>query len=254
MKSIHECCASDVSDAAASSGRRKWLKLNAGAGAAVLMAGIGLRTEDAHAASLSQAQRDALTPDQVIELMKKGNQRFRAGKMQQHDYLAQKRASASGQYPAAVILSCIDSRAPAEILLDMGIGDTFNARIAGNIANKDLMGSLEFACAAAGAKVVLVMGHTACGAIRGAIDNVQLGNLTGLLDTIKPAIAKTDYAGDRSGKNPAFVDAVAKANVQLTIDTLRSGSPILADLEKKGQIKIVGSMYDLSNGAVTFMS
>lgn len=254
MRSIQACCAGDGTDAPTGTrakGRRAWLKAGTGA---VLMAGIGLRTEDVQAASLSQAQRDALTPDKVIEMMKKGNQRFRAGKMQTHDYLAQKRASASGQYPAAVILSCIDSRAPAEILLDMGIGDTFNARIAGNIANKDLMGSLEFACAAAGAKVVLVMGHTRCGAIRGAIDNVQLGNLTGLLDTIKPAIASTSYAGERSGKNPAFVDAVARANVQLTIDTLRSGSPVLADLEKKGQIRIVGSMYDLSNGVVTFLS
>lgn len=254
MTSIHGCCAADDGETSTSrSGRRAWLKFGAGTGAAVLMAGIGLRTEDAEAASLSQARRDAMTPDAVIEMMKKGNQRFRAGKLQTHDYLAQKRASASGQYPAAVILSCIDSRAPAEILLDMGIGDTFNARIAGNIANKDLMGSLEFACAAAGAKVVLVMGHTACGAVKGAIDNVQLGNLTGLLDTIKPAIAATTYAGERSSKNPAFVDAVARANVQLTIDTLRSGSPILADLEKKGQIKIVGSMYDLSNGVVTFL-
>lgn len=253
MKSIQACCAGDgtaPSTGTKAKGRRAWLKAGTGA---VLMAGIGLRTEDVQAAALSQAQRDALTPDKVIEMMKKGNQRFRAGKVQTHDYLAQKRASASGQYPAAVILSCIDSRAPAEILLDMGIGDTFNARIAGNIANKDLMGSLEFACAAAGAKVVLVMGHTSCGAIRGAIDNVQLGNLTGLLDTIKPAIASTSYTGERSGKNPAFVDAVARSNVQLTIDTLRSGSPILSDLEKKGQIKIVGSMYDLSNGVVTFL-
>lgn len=256
MQTIQGCCAGDgddLSTSATDTGRRAWLKGGAGAGAAVLMAGIGLRTDDAEAASLSQAQRDALTPDKVIELMKKGNQRFRAGKPQQHDYLAQKRSSASGQFPAAVILSCIDSRAPAEILFDMGIGDTFNARIAGNIANKDLMGSLEFACAAAGAKVVLVMGHTACGAIKGAIDNVQLGNLTGLLDTIKPAIAATAYAGERASKNPAFVDAVARSNVQLTIDTVRSGSPILADLEKKGQIKIVGSMYDLSNGLVTFL-
>jgi carbonic anhydrase len=251
MTSIDRCC--DASHITPVSGRRAWLKrAGSSAGAAVVMAGIGLRTDDAQAASLTKAQRDALTPDQVIEMMKKGNQRFRAGKLQTHDYLAQKRSSASGQYPAAVILSCIDSRAPAEILLDMGIGDTFNARVAGNIANKDLMGSLEFACAAAGAKVVLVMGHTACGAVRGAIDNVQLGNLTGLLDTIKPAIAATTYAGERSGSNAAFVDAVARSNVQLTIDTLRGGSPILADLEKKGQIRIVGSMYDLSNGVVTF--
>lgn len=256
MTSIPECCAADGTDTstrARGKGRRAWLKVGAGTGAAVLMAGIGLRTEDAEAASLSQAQRDSLTPDQIIEYMKKGNQRFRDGKMQVRDLRAQKRSSATGQFPAAVILSCIDSRAPAEIVLDTGIGDTFNARIAGNIANKDLMGSLEFACAAAGAKVVLVMGHTACGAIKGAIDNVQLGNLTGLLDTIKPAIAATTFPGDRSSKNAAFVDAVARSNVQLTIDTLRSGSPVLADLEKKGQIKIVGSMYDLSNGVVTFL-
>jgi carbonic anhydrase len=125
---------------------------------------------------MSQAERDAMTPDQVIAMLKEGNARFRAGKMQGHDYLAQKRASAAGQYPASVILSCIDSRAPAEIILDSGIGDTFNARIAGNIANDDLLGSLEFACALAGAKVVLVMGHTACGAIKGAIDGAKLGN------------------------------------------------------------------------------
>lgn len=256
MKPMIDCCAANnaqASDIAMQSGRRAWLKAGASTGAAVLMASIALRTDDAEAASLSQAQRDAMTPDQVIEMMKKGNQRFRAGKMQPQNYLAQKRASASGQFPAAVILSCIDSRAPAEIILDMGIGDTFNARIAGNIANKDLMGSLEFACAAAGAKLVLVMGHTACGAVKGAIDNVQLGHLTGLLDAIKPAIAATRNAGDRSSKNAEFVDAVARTNVQLTIDALRSGSQILADLEKKGQIKIVGSMYDLSNGAVTFI-
>lgn len=257
MKSIDCDCQPSASlfvpsASARGKGRRAWLRAGAGSGAAVVMASLGLRTEDAEAASLTQAQRDALTPDQIIAQMKKGNERFRAGKMQSRDLLAQKRASASGQFPAAVILSCIDSRAPAEILLDAGIGDTFNARIAGNIATKDLMGSLEFACAAAGAKVVLVMGHTACGAVKGAIDNVQLGNLTGLLDVIKPAIAATTYAGERTSKNAAFVDAVAKSNVQLTIDTLRSGSPILADLEKKGQIKIVGSMYNLSNGVVSF--
>lgn len=250
MNLRNACCAPDELQR---SGRRAWLKTGAGASAAALVAWIGLRTPDAQAAALSRAQRDAMTPEQVIEMMKKGNQRFRSGKMQPQDFLAQKRASAAGQFPAAVILSCIDSRAPAEIILDMGIGDTFNARIAGNIANKDLMGSLEFACAAAGAKIVLVMGHTACGAIKGAIDDVQLGNLTGLLDTIKPAIAATKYTGDRSSKNDEFVDAVARTNVQQTIDALRSGSPTLADLEKKGQIRIVGSMYNLVGGGVTFM-
>ena len=195
------------------------------------MAGVAVAPNDAQAASLSQAQRDAMTPDQVIDMMKRGNARFRAGKPQKHDYLAQKRSSALGQYPAAVILSCIDSRAPAEIILDTGIGETFNGRIAGNISNNDLLGSMEFACAAAGAKVILVMGHTACGAVAGAIDNVQLGHLTGLLDVIKPAVEATQYTGDRSGKNAQFVDAVARTNVQLTVEAIRKNSPILAGLE-----------------------
>jgi carbonic anhydrase len=203
---------------------------------------------------MTQEDRDKLTPEQVIDLMKQGNERFRTGKMLQHDYLAQKRASAAGQYPAAVILSCIDSRAPAEIILDMGIGDTFNARVAGNIANDDLLGSLEFACAVAGAMVVLVMGHTACGAIKGAIDGAKLGNLTQLLDKIKPAVAATKYAGERTAKNYAFVDAVATTNVGLTIAEIRRRSEVLAGLEKEGKIKIAGSMYHLSGGRVEFLS
>lgn len=251
MKLINDCC---VTAHPKDIGRRAWLKAGMAAGAVVLVGGIGLKAGEAQAASLTQAERDAMTPDEVFEMMKKGNERFRSGKMQKQDFLAQQQSSAAGQYPAAAILSCIDSRVPAEIILDTGIGETFNARIAGNIANNDLIGSLEFSCAAAGAKLVLVMGHTACGAVKGAIDNVQLGNLTGLLDTIKPAIAATKYTGDRSGKNAEFVDAVARSNVQQTIDTIRHNSPILADLEQKGKIKIVGSMYDLSNGAVTFLS
>jgi len=193
-----------------------------------------------------------MTPDQVIAMLKEGNTRFRAGKMQGHDYLAQKRASTAGQYPAAVILSCIDSRAPAEIILDVGIGDAFNARVAGNIANDDILGSLEFACALAGAKVVLVMGHTACGAIKGAIDGAKLGHLTDLLDSIKPAVDSTKFDGERSSKNDAFVDAVAATNVQRTVENIRRRSDVLAGLEKNGKIKIVGSMYHLVGGMVEF--
>jgi carbonic anhydrase len=206
------------------------------------------------AAALTKEMRDQLTPDQVIEAMKQGNERFRAGKMSPHDYLAQKRATVAGQYPAAVILSCIDSRAPAEIILDARIGDTFNARIAGNIANDDILGSLEFACAVAGAKVVLVMGHTACGAIKGAIDGAQLGNLTGLLNKIKPAVDATHYEGEHSSKNGEFVDEVAKTNVRLTIGVIRAHSDVLAGLEKDGKIKIVGSMYHLAGGLVDFFT
>jgi carbonic anhydrase len=235
--------------------RRGVLKSTLGVAALGAMGGVGLTAPGiSFAAAMTQEDRDKLTPDQIIDLMKQGNERFRSGKMLQHDYLAQKRASAAGQYPAAVILSCIDSRAPAEIILDMGIGDTFNARVAGNIANDDLLGSLEFACAVAGAKVVLVMGHTACGAIKGAIDGAKLGNLTQLLDKIKPAVAATKFAGERSSKNYEFVDAVAVTNVQLTIAEIRRRSPVLAGLEKDGKIRIAGSMYHLSGGRVDFLT
>lgn len=205
-----------------------------------------------YAAALTKEQRDSMTPDQVVESLKQGNQRFRSGKPKHHDYLAQKVSSQDGQFPSAVILSCIDSRAPAEILLDTGIGEAFNGRVAGNIANEDLLGSLEFACAAAGAKVVLVIGHTGCGAVKGAIDNVELGNLTGLLEKIKPAVDATKFDGERKSSNDAFVDAVAKTNVQMTVDNIRSKSEILNTLEKEGKIKIVGSMYNLNDGEVVF--
>ncbi len=208
----------------------------------------------AFADALTQEQRDKLTPDQVIELMKQGNARFLRGERTTHDYLAQQRASAKGQHPAAVILSCVDSRAPAETVMDLGIGDVFNARVAGNVSNDDVLGSMEFACKVSGAKVVLVMGHTACGAVKGAIDNVVLGNLTGLLARIKPAVVKTAYPGERSAKNYAFVDAVARTNVELTIVEIRRRSPVLADLEAKGAIRIAGSMYDLETGVVTFFA
>ncbi|EMK5499503.1 carbonic anhydrase [Salmonella enterica] len=204
------------------------------------------------AASLSKEERDGMTPDAVIEHFKQGNLRFRENRPAKHDYLAQKRNSIAGQYPAAVILSCIDSRAPAEIVLDAGIGETFNSRVAGNISNRDMLGSMEFACAVAGAKVVLVIGHTRCGAVRCAIDNAELGNLTGLLDEIKPAIAKTEYSGERKGSNYDFVDAVARKNVELTIENVRKNSPVLKQLEDEKKIKIVGSMYHLTGGKVEF--
>jgi carbonic anhydrase len=232
--------------------RRSALRLLIGAPLAVACVSLGV-PDAAQAAALTKEERDNLSPDQVIERLKQGNERFRSGKMQNHDYLAQKRATAGGQYPAAAILSCIDSRAPAEIIFDVGIGDTFNARVAGNIASDDLIGSLEFACAAAGARVVLVMGHTACGAIKGAIDNVQLGHLTALLDKIKPAIPATTFSGERTSKNAAFVDAVATTNVRHTVDEIRTRSGVLADLEKQGKIKIVPSMYYLVGGRVEFL-
>ncbi len=152
------------------------------------------------------------------------------------------------------MLGCVDSRAPGEILFDAGIGDTFNARIAGNVVNDDLLGSMEFACAVSGAKAVVVFGHTACGAVKGAIDDVEMGNLTGLLARIKPAITATKFDGEKSTKNPTYVDAVARTNVVLALDGIRRRSPILSDLENKGTIQIAGAMYDLATGIVEFVA
>ena len=216
-------------------------------------AGAGLFAENASAAAMNKAQRAKLTPDDVLALMKKGNKRFSSGLRQEHNYLAQQRATAAGQFPLAVLLSCIDSRAPAETIMDLRIGDVFNSRVAGNVANGDILGGMEFACKLSGAKVVLVMGHTACGAVKGAIDNAELGNLTGLLARIKPAVAATTYSGERTAKNYAFVDAVARKNVELTIELIRKDSPVLAGMESSGLIKIAGAMYDLQNGRIDFL-
>lgn len=236
--------------------RRALLKGGAGLAALGLVGAAGWlgAPGQAHAAALGKAERDALTPDQVIERLRQGNRRFRSGQASQHDYLAQKRASRDGQYPAAVILSCIDSRAPAEILFDLGIADTFNARVAGNVASPELLGSLEYSCAVAGAKLVLVMGHTGCGAIKGAIDDARLGHLTGLLDRIEPAVAATAHDGERNARNAAFVDAVARTNVRLTLEHIRKESAVLAQLEREGQIKLAGALYHLNGGEVEFFA
>ncbi|KMZ12801.1 Carbonic anhydrase [Candidatus Burkholderia humilis] len=209
---------------------------------------------NAQADALTKAQRDAMSPDEIIEDMKHGNARFQKSERKARNYLREQRASAAGQYPAAVLLSCIDSRAPAEVIMDLGIGDIFNCRGAGNVENDDILGSIEFACKLMGAKVVLVMGHTACGTIKGAIANVELGHLTQLLDRIKPAVQQTRYDGERTAANCAFVDAVARTNVELTLATIRGDSPILAGLDREHMIKLAGAMYDLKTGAVDFFA
>jgi carbonic anhydrase len=231
--------------------RRGFLRIT-GIATATTVLGAAPAGHLVYAAALSKAQRDKLTTDEIIALMKKGNERFRLGQESPHDYLAQQKASAKGQYPAAVILSCIDSRAPAETIIDLGISDYFNARVAGNIANDDIVGSMEFACKVAGAKVVMVMGHTSCGAIKGAIDNVQLGNLTGLLAKIRPAVGATQYQGERSATNYGFVDAVARKNVELTMADIRRRSAVLADMATSGAVRIVGAMYKIETGMVEF--
>lgn len=233
-------------------GRRNFLRLAGGATAVGIGGGSLLFAAEARADALTKEQREKLTPDQIIQAMKNGNARFRKGERKDRNYLREQKASASGQYPAAALLTCMDSRAPAEVIMDLGIGDIFNARVAGNVENPDILGSLEFACKLAGTKVVLVMGHTACGAIKGTIDNAELGNLTGLLAKIKPAVDATDYKGERSAKNYGFVDAVARKNVELTVANIRKDSPVLAELESKGAIKIIGAMYNLETGAVEF--
>ena len=234
------------------SDRRRFLGI-LGATAAVGSIGGSLGPQLAYAVTLTKAQRDELTPDEVIALMKQGNGRFRKGGSPASNYIAQQRATAKDQHPVAVILSCIDSGAPAEVIMDFGIGDIFNSRVAGNISNDDILGSMEFACQVAGAKLVLVMGHTSCGAIKGAIDGVKLGNLTGLLAKIRPAVEATTFKGDRSSKNLAFVDAVAAKNVELTIDSIRANSAVLRDLESMGTIEIVGAMYNLETGTLNLL-
>ena len=231
--------------------RRTFLKLTT-ATAVAGIAGAGVLLNLAHADALTKEQRDSMTPDAILDAMKRGNERFSQGKRVTRSFLNEQKASAKGQFPAAVILSCIDSRAPAEIIMDTGIGDTFNARVAGNIANEDILGSMEFACQLSGAKVVLVMGHTKCGAIKGAIDHAQLGNLTALLDKIQPAVKSTVYAGERSANNYDFVDAVARKNVELTMADIRQRSEVLRQLADAGSIKIAGAMYNIETARMAF--
>src|SRR5580765_7752615 len=234
--------------------RRHFLATAFGACLVDATAFVSAQVGSATSGALTKEQRDRMTPAEVIEALKKGNERFRTGTLPSRDYRDQRRTSAAGQFPAAVTLGCVDSRAPAEIIFDVGIGDMFSARIAGNVVNDDLLGSLEFACAVAGAKVIALVGHTACGAVKGAIDDVEMGNLTGLLARIKPAISATTFTGEKSSKNAAYVDAVARTNVLIGLEAIRRRSPLLAGLEKKKNVVLVGAMYDLSTGAAEFLS
>jgi len=220
----------------------------------LLCAGCSTTIPERRDLATIKQQQVAAMPAQVLDWLKNGNERFTSGKTHQRDMLHDQRVTAAGQYPRAALLSCIDSRAPAEFIFDTGIGDLFNARIAGNIADADLVGSLEFACKVAGAKLVVVMGHTSCGAIKGACDRVQLGNLTGLLDKMQPAVETVkDVPGERNSKNVQFVEAVAEANVRLTVEQIRKLSPILSEMERDGSIQIVGCIYELETGKARFL-
>lgn len=202
---------------------------------------------------LTREEQENLTPDDVLELLKAGNKRFTSGTLTSRDHSKLVREAALGQFPKAVILSCLDSRIPVEDVFDRGIGDIFVARVAGNFSNTDILGSMEFACKVSGAKLVFVLGHEHCGAVKGAIDGVELGNITPMLANITPAVAHfADYEGDKSSNNEEFVDMVAEQNVRMTIENIRRHSPILKEMEADGEIKIVGGMYDMETGEVQF--
>ena len=221
-----------------------------------LVLGLGFQAASAETVLTSEKQK-ALKPDEVLADLMAGNKRFVDGATTNHKSTkAEVEATAKGQYPQAVILSCLDSRVPVELVFDQNIGDVFVARVAGNIENVDILGSMEFATKAAGAKLVMVLGHEACGAVKGACDHVELGNLTELLDKIKPAVeaVSKDFPEDqRNSKNKDFVEAVIKKNVEITLADIRKDSPILAEMEKKGDIKLVGGIYNLHTGAVELL-
>ncbi|MCW8809597.1 MAG: carbonic anhydrase family protein [Ignavibacteriaceae bacterium] len=203
--------------------------------------------------TLTKELRDKLTPDAALEVLKKGNERFVNNLKVHRNLLEQINETADGQYPFAVILSCMDSRTSAELIFDQGLGDIFSIRIAGNILNEDILGSLEFATKVAGSKIILVLGHTKCGAIISACNNVRIGHLTKLLDKLGPVIEiETETKIQRDGSNSSFVYNVTKINVQMTIEKIRKQSPIISELLKGVEIKLLGGIYDVDTGIVEF--
>jgi len=203
--------------------------------------------------TLTKELRDKLTPDEALEVLTKGNERFVNNLKARRNLLEQVNETSEGQHPFAAILSCMDSRTSVELIFDQGLGDIFSIRIAGNILNDDILGSLEFATKIAGSKIIVVLGHTKCGAITAACDNVSLGSLTMLLDKIKPVIeSETETQNQRNGSNPSFVFNVTKLNVRWAIDKICGGSLIISELLRSGEIRLVGGLYDVDTGKVTF--
>lgn len=196
-----------------------------------------------------------MTPEKSLQFLKEGNLRFQNNLKANRNLLEQVNDTSEGQFPFATVLSCIDSRVSAELIFDQGLGDIFSVRIAGNFVNQDILGSMEFACKLAGTKLIVVLGHTACGAVKGACDDAKLGNLTSMLSKIKPAVKAVSEPQDvslRNSSNSEFVDNVAAKNVQLTIDRIIEESDVLAEMQNNGEIKIIGGMYDINTGEVTF--
>lgn len=199
--------------------------------------------------------QNKMTPTSALAALKEGNTRFINGTQAQRDLMKQVEQTSTGQYPFATVLSCIDSRVSSEHIFDQGMGDIFSVRIAGNFVNEDILGSMEFACKLAGTKLVVVLGHTACGAVKGACDHARLGNLTALINKIEPAVEAVTEPQDESQRTSAnidFVNEVAKKNVLMTIDNIRSSSEVLKDMEDAGAIQIIGGMYDIKTGQVNF--
>jgi carbonic anhydrase len=201
----------------------------------------------------TQVTQATMTPAEALIRLREGNARFVASRQTDRDLLQQVRETGGGQYPFAIVLGCVDSRVPPELVFDQGIGDIFTARIAGNFVNADILGSMEFACKVVGAKLIFVLGHSHCGAIMGAVDDARLGNLTGMLGKLKSAVeAVPAPAGGRSSQNVDFVQQVAEKNVELTIEAIRQQSPVLNEMLENGEIQIAGGMYDIETGAVNF--
>jgi carbonic anhydrase len=218
-----------------------------------LGAGPGRSQQEPQPKTQTKESQAALTPKQALALLKAGNKRFVEGKLLNRDFREQAKVTSLGQFPYAVILSCQDSRTSSEILFDLNKGDAFSIRIAGSIINEDVLGGMEFGAKLSGAKVIAVIGHNECGAIKGAVDNAQLGNLTALLSKIRPAIeAIPSSVEPRNSKNKTYVEMVAKQNVLLAMRQIRERSPVLKEMIDSGQIMVVGGMFDLETGSVTF--
>jgi carbonic anhydrase len=203
----------------------------------------------------TKEQQITMTPESAIQRLKDGNSRFTKNKGFSRDLTSEVKQTSTGQNPYATVLHCIDSRVSAELIFDEGIGDVFSVRIAGNFENEDILGSMEFACKLAGTKVIVVLGHTACGAVKGACDDAKLGNLTALISKLKPAVEAVTEPADTSKRNSGnidFVNNVAEKNVYMTIENIREKSPVLKEMEDNGEIKIIGAMYDIKDGSVTF--
>ena len=205
--------------------------------------------------TLTKEMQTAITPSMALELLKDGNRRFVSNLKVNRNLLQQANETLDGQHPFAVILSCIDSRTSAELIFDQGLGDIFSVRIAGNIINEDILGSMEFGCKVAGSKIIVVLGHTKCGAVKGACDHVEMGNLTALLTKIRPAVDdETTTKENRNSSNPEFVEKVSTINVKRTVKSIMERSPILKEMIESGEIGIVGGTHDISTGEVTFFT